>query len=121
MSDGMSGGNLDLPLVDWLVPFLLLDLRGENSCEHELTLKIAEYDFEGARLGAAYTALRQMEEEGLVVSERDALDGGPWVYAITELGEAYLEFWAKSLTWYREEVDLFFEVYAGGTARVAHR
>lgn len=72
-------------------------------------------------MGVVYTALQQMEEEGLVVSERDALDGGPWVYAITELGEACLEFWANSLTRYREEVDLFFEVYADGTVRVAHR
>lgn len=38
-------------------------------------------------------------------------------YEITEVGQAYLEFWANSLTQYREEMDLFFSTYAGAPAK----
>jgi DNA-binding PadR family transcriptional regulator len=52
----------------------------------------------------------------MVLSERDGLDCRlpRRNYSITEAGEDYLEFWANSLAEYRENMDLFLEVYAGG-------
>lgn len=42
------------------------------------------------------------------------------MYSITDAGEAYLEIWAKSLEKYRQKMDAFFRLYAGGQAR-AHQ
>jgi len=58
-----------------------------------------------------------MQNEGLVLSERDGFDCRlpRRKYSITEAGEDYLEFWASSLAEYRENMDLFLEAYAGGS------
>ncbi len=49
----------------------------------------------------------------MVVFNSSGLDDGSSQrpYAIAEPGEAYLEFWANSLAWYRKEIDLFFRPY----------
>lgn len=106
----------ELSAVEWEVPFLLLVLREQGSYEDELTRGIGGFGFETARPEVAYQALGQMEEEGMVVTESDGVDGEqPRLrYSITESGEAYLERWASSLARYQEEVDLFFKVYADG-------
>lgn len=70
-----------------------------------------------------YRNLRRTEKECTISSERDGLDCRLLrrKYSITESGEAYLEFWAKSLTEYRETIDLFLGVYAGEASREAYR
>ena len=35
------------------------------------------------------------------------------VYSITDVGEAYLDFWAKALEQYQRNVDAFFGLYTG--------
>jgi PadR family transcriptional regulator, regulatory protein PadR len=35
------------------------------------------------------------------------------MYTITDAGEAYLGFWAKSLWRYQQSMDAFFRLYAG--------
>jgi hypothetical protein len=64
-----------------------------------------------------YRTLRQMEMEGIILSERDGYDCRlpRRKYSITEAGEDYLELWASSLAEYREDMDLFLDVYAGGS------
>ena len=61
-----------------------------------------------------------MERDGLCESEWDTTNGrGPArrVYTITDAGEAYLDFWAKSLEQYQRNMDAFFRLYTGRPAR----
>ena len=98
---------------DWLVPFLLIGLREWAYYGSELTQKISGFGLGDKYLEEMYQALRQMEAEGLILSEQDRFEFDPSRrrYSITETGRAYLEFWAASLSQYREEIDLFFELY----------
>ena len=107
---------------DWLVPFLLLGLREQDSCGPELTSKMAGSGFEATPPGEMYRALRYMEKEGMAVSEHEGFDGKPSLrrYSITESGEAYLKIWASCLEGYQEEINLFFKTYADGSARDGH-
>jgi poly-beta-hydroxybutyrate-responsive repressor len=62
-----------------------------------------------------------MEENGVVKSKWQTSKGGPArrVYSITDAGEAYLDFWAKSLEQYQRNVDAFFRLYTGRPRRRA--
>lgn len=118
MSDGLNG-MLESPCAPWFVPFLLLLMRERDAYGHELTRGIADFDSGMVRPEAVYRALQQMEGEGLVLSEGDGLDRvlSRRKYSITESGEAYLEFWANSLTQYQEDIDVFLRAYAEGSAQ----
>ncbi len=109
----MNSRVLQAPSVDWLVPFLLLNLRGSDAYGHELKRKMIEVGFHERRRGAMYRILRQIEGEGIVFCDRDRDDHetSERRYSITEAGESYLKFWVESLVRYQEEVSLFFEVY----------
>lgn len=63
--------------------------------------------------------MQQMQEDGMVVSERETPDDEPsrWRYSISERGREYLESWAGSLARYQEDIDLFLKVYSGASAR----
>jgi PadR family transcriptional regulator, regulatory protein PadR len=100
----------------WLASFLLLLTRERDSYGQDLTRSTADLGFGTTRPGTMYRTLRQMEKEGMVLSERDGFDCrlSRRRFSITEAGEDYLEFWASSLAEYREDMDLFLEVYAGG-------
>ncbi len=115
----MSDKVLEAPSASWLVSFLLLCLREGDYHGQELTRRIADFGFGATHPGEMYRALRQMEKEGMVLSERDGLDGemSRRRYSITESGEAYLEFWANSLAQYQREIDLFFRTYTERSAR----
>jgi DNA-binding PadR family transcriptional regulator len=104
---------MDVPYVDWTALFLLGYLRQWDSYEDELARKMIVPEFGVARPEATYQTLRQMEKEGMIVSELDGFDCGPFRRrcAITELGEAYLEYLANALARYREEMALFFWIY----------
>ena len=119
MGDRLDG-MLESPSAPWLVPFLLLLMRERDSYGHELTRGIADFDSGMVRPEAVYRALRQMEGEGMVLSEGDGLDRvlSRRKYSITESGEAYLEFWANSLARYQEDIDLFLRAYAERSAQV---
>ncbi len=109
----MSDELLETSSADWLVPFLLLGLREQACYGDELTRKMSNFGFRDRYLEEMYRALRQMEEESLIVSERDGFEFAlsQRRYSIKEEGRAYLEFWANSLEQYREEIDLFFRLY----------
>jgi PadR family transcriptional regulator PadR len=104
---------------NWLVPVILLTLRQWNSYGYELMERAAAFGFETMNPGTLYRTLRQMEKEGLCVSKWEISEGGPArrVYSITEAGEAYLGFWARSLEQYRQTIDTFFRLYAGYSPR----
>lgn len=111
----------------WLIPFLLLRVRDGNARGRELMRMVLGSGFDALRPAAVYRALRQMEREGMIVSEPAAsgeTQEAPSVlwpprrrYEITETGEAYLAFWADALEQYREEMNLFLKLYAEHSAR----
>ncbi len=109
----MGEGVLEVSSASWLVPFLLLVLQEEDSCGHELAWSISGFDFGPRSPSMVYRTLHQMEEEGMVVSEREGFKGrlAHRRYSITGLGKAYLEFWANSIAEYRDEVDFFLRLY----------
>jgi PadR family transcriptional regulator, regulatory protein PadR len=103
---------------NWLVPVLLVMLREWSSYGYELMEKLAAFGFSAMNPGTFYRTLRQMEKDGMVRSSWDTSEGGPArrVYSITEVGEAYLKFWAQSLDQYQKMMDTFFRLYTGRSA-----
>jgi PadR family transcriptional regulator PadR len=100
---------------NWLQPVILVMLREWNSYGYELLERTTAFGFEAMNPGTLYRTLREMEKNGAVKSTWDASKGGPArrVYSITDAGEAYLGFWARSLEQYQRNVDVFFRLYSG--------
>ncbi len=100
---------------NWLVPILLLMLRQWSSYGYELMEKMSTFGFAAMNPGTFYRTLRQMEKDGMVSSNWDTSEGGPArrVYSITDAGEAYLNYWARSLDQYQRMMDTFFRIYTG--------
>lgn len=117
----------------WLMPLLLLVISkgaggsggGSGARGQDLMSAMAGFGLDALRPAAAYRALRRMEKEGMVLSgplwgqtgggRRGFHDLWPSRrrYEITESGEAYLAFWADALDQYREETEMFLDLYAG--------
>jgi poly-beta-hydroxybutyrate-responsive repressor len=99
--------------VEWVVPFLLVCLQEWDYRGHELTRKMSDLGFGATRSAAMYRALRQMEKEGIIISETDRIDRGPANrrYSITDVGEAYLECLANAFAQYQKEMDLISRIY----------
>ena len=104
---------------NWLEPVILLTLREWNSYGYELMKRAVGFGFGAMNPGTMYRTLREMEENGVVKSKWQTTEGGPArrVYSITDAGEAYLQFWAKSLEQYQRNMDAFFQLYTGGLRR----
>jgi PadR family transcriptional regulator PadR len=101
---------------NWLVPVILLSLRECTSYGYKLMEQAAVFGFEAMNPGTLYRTLRHMEKDGLCESEWDTSSGGGparRVYSITDAGEAYLGFWAKSLEQYQRNMNAFFQLYSG--------
>ena len=125
MSDDTSDGASTQPVGTWTMPFLLLFLRNGVSYGDELKERLHALGVDGMRPEEMHQSLRKMEWEGLVRCDRgddgDGISGISELRCeITEVGRAYLEFWASSLTQYREEMDLFLDTYAGMPAKGVH-
>lgn len=100
---------------NWLVPVLLLMLRGWSSYGYELMEKLTAFGLATMNPGTFYRTLRQMEKDGMVSSSWDTSEGGPArrVYSITQAGEAYLKHWSHSLDQYHKIMNTFFQLYTG--------
>ena len=105
----------------WLEPVILLTLREWNSYGYELMKRAVGFGFGAMNPGTMYRTLRELEENGVVKSKWETSGDGPArrMYSITDAGEAYLEFWAKSLEQYQRNMDAFFQLYTGGASRKA--
>jgi PadR family transcriptional regulator, regulatory protein PadR len=102
---------------NWLVPVILLTLREWNSYGYKLMEQARVFGFGAMNPGTLYRTLRHMEKDGLCRSQWDTSKGrGPArrVYSITDAGNAYLDFWARSLEQYQRNMDTFFRLYTGG-------
>ena len=108
-----SGRVLEIPSPEWITPYLLVILRAGNFYGCELARQVIDYDLGAMHPETVYRALRQMEKEGIVVSESEEPEPEAcWLrYSITVWGEAYLEYLANVLGQYRKEVNLLFRVY----------
>jgi len=109
----VNDGVLEMPPVDWMAPLLLICLRERGCHGHELARKVIDSGFEATLPEAMYRTLRQMEKEGVLVSEDDEFDRelSRRRYSITESGDAYLEYLADALMQYGDEIDLFLRLY----------
>ena len=94
----------------WLVPFLLLSMRGGDLYGHELLERLDVLGFGETRPGEVYRTLRLLEGKGLTFSEREGMECllSCRRYGLTETGEAYFESLAHSLDVYRKGIDLYF-------------
>ena len=101
---------------NWLVPVILVSLREWNSYGYKLMEQAAALGFGTMNPGTLYRTLRHMEKDGLCQSRWETSKGGPArrVYSITDAGNAYLDFWARSLEQYQRNMDTFFRLYTGG-------
>jgi PadR family transcriptional regulator, regulatory protein PadR len=106
---------------NWAQPVILVMLREWNSYGYEMMERMAEFGLEAVNPGTLYRTLRHMEKNGAVKSAWDTSKSGPprRMYSITDAGEAYLQFWAKSLEQYQRNMDAFFRIYTGGRRRRA--
>jgi PadR family transcriptional regulator, regulatory protein PadR len=110
----------------WLTPIALVILHKESSYGYQLMERLAtDFEFEQINAGTLYRTLRQMEKEGLCSSQWDvrAKESGPprRMYAITEVGEAYLEAWAEACAKYHRLMDQFAQVYGRRPPRSEER
>ena len=110
---------LEVPPVNWMVPFLLVCLQERDCHGHELAQNMNNLGLEATHSEIMYGTLQHMEKEGVLVSEEDKFD--PMLsrrkYSITELGNVYLEYLANALMQYGEEIDLFLQIYNEQTTR----
>jgi PadR family transcriptional regulator PadR len=114
-SRGAKPREVEVRPRNWAQPVILVLLREWNSYGYEMMERMAEFGFEAMNPGTLYRTLRHMEKNGAVKSAWETSKGGPArrVYSITDVGEAYLDFWVKSLEQYQRNVDAFFRLYTG--------
>ncbi len=99
----------------FIEPCLLLLLYKKPSYGYDLIERIGEFGFQESKSdpGAIYRNLRQMEREGLVISEWKVEKDGPArrYYRLTPAGEQLLHSWAKSIKKRREALEKFISQY----------
>ncbi|HWQ52294.1 MAG TPA: helix-turn-helix transcriptional regulator [Bryobacteraceae bacterium] len=89
-------------LYRFVEPVVLLLLRKKGrSYGYDLASELREHALTDAEIerAALYRTLRQLEANGMVVSEWETDQGGPArrVYSLTRAGEQHLEEWATVL------------------------
>jgi PadR family transcriptional regulator, regulatory protein PadR len=114
-SRGAKPREVEVRPRNWAQPVILVLLREWNSYGYEMMERMAEFGLEATNPSTLYRTLRHMEKNGAVKSAWETSKGGPArrVYSITDVGEAYLDFWVKSLEQYQRNVDAFFRLYTG--------
>ena len=103
----------------YMQPSLLMALQGGKSYGYELLSRLGEFGFitGEAPPGMVYRHLRQMEDEGLVVSEWEAEGSGPArrVYAITADGREVLDAWVDYMERQAKVLQAFVTQYRAGS------
>jgi PadR family transcriptional regulator PadR len=96
----------------WLEPFLLVLLDGEDAHGGALIARLNDLCIapNGVDVGMAYRTLRELEDDGLVVSRWLADDGAPRrTYTLTESGRQALQEWTAVMRERRRLVEAFLE------------
>ncbi len=109
------GKALDARSGGWLMPFLLLCMRGGDLNGYELLREMEDLGFGAVRPGEVYRTLRRAEQEGLIFSDKGNLMYllSRRRYRLAEAGEAYIEFLANSFASYRRKIEAFLRIYGG--------
>ena len=99
----------------YIQPSILLGLSGKQSYGYELIHTIQDFGFvEGeAPPGMIYRHLRQLEDDGLVISEWQTEGSGPAkrIYRITIEGKAVLDLWIAHMEKQAQKLRRFIERY----------
>ncbi len=99
----------------YIQPSILLGLQLRPSYGYELIHNIKDFGFvEGqAPPGMIYRHLRQLEEDGLVVSEWKTEGTGPAkrIYSLTDNGREMLALWIDHMRAVAEKLQNFIEIY----------
>ena len=99
----------------YIQPSILLALKRKPSYGYELISKISRFGFvEGqAPPGMIYRHLRDLEQNGLVVSKWETDGGGPAkrVYQLTDEGNQVLALWIEYLRGLSNTMQRFIETY----------
>ncbi len=102
-------------MAKFMEPCLLLLLRGQRSHGYELMEKLSDLGFEGTSsdMATLYRTLRQLEDNGMVLSEWEEGSQGPKkrVYRLTEDGLILLENWAGVIRQNRDRLTRFLKAY----------
>ncbi|MCP4353086.1 MAG: PadR family transcriptional regulator [Desulfobacterales bacterium] len=100
----------------YIQPSVLLGLRIRSSYGYELIHNIQDFGFvEGqAPPGMIYRHLRQLEQDGLVVSEWKTEGTGPAkrMYSLTEDGMKVLDIWIDYMQSQAEKLKNFIKIYS---------
>jgi PadR family transcriptional regulator PadR len=102
-------------MAKFMEPCLLLLLRGQRSHGYELMERLGDLGFEGTSsdMATLYRTLRQLEDDGMVLSEWEEGSQGPKkrVYELTEDGLILLENWALVIKENRDRLARFLVKY----------
>jgi PadR family transcriptional regulator PadR len=96
-------------------PCLLLLLHRDETHGYDMLERLQEFGFgeDAVDSSVVYRHLRDMEDQGYVVSTWDTEGGGPprRVYQLTPEGDTYLAWWINGLRSTREVLDRFLRAY----------
>jgi PadR family transcriptional regulator, regulatory protein PadR len=108
---------------NFLVPFLLLSLKGWSLHGYKLIQQLTALGFPSIDQGNVYRTLRQLEKENLISSTWDTNEGGPAkrIYSLTKYGEEYLESCASSFEHYQKMLRTFFTMYTNVMFPFSHQ
>jgi len=106
---GRGRGRRRRRVINFLQPCLLTMLQNGEAHGYELMSQLTEFGFDLDHLDPSlvYRALREMEADGLVISEWGDESQGPQrrVYRITDDGSKALDIWIEDLHRTRDEID----------------
>jgi PadR family transcriptional regulator PadR len=99
----------------YIQPSILMALKAKPSYGYELIQEIARFGFIEGQVppGMIYRHLREMEENGMVVSEWETEGVGPAkrVYQVTGEGLEVLGFWITYMKTQAERLWTFVDIY----------
>ena len=119
--DEGAGAPLGLPR-NLLIPYVLLFLKNWSAHGYQILQTLTLLGFAAVDPATVYRTLRQMEKEGLVLSNWETGVAGPArrTYRITDNGEQLLGEWAQALGSYQQFLDRFCHLYTGGATPPAN-
>jgi len=106
----------------WLEPAVLLTVLVElNLYGYRLMDQLARLGFEAINPGTLYRTLRRLEHNGALTSHWETTGDGPArrVYSLTQVGEAYLDWYIEALKQHQQVMNTFFQLYTTGRQRRA--
>jgi PadR family transcriptional regulator len=100
---------------DILVPYVLLAVSLQRAHGYLIEEYLRSVGFFSIEMSTLYRTLRQLEKDGLLMSDWEPGPTGPArrVYTLTDVGRTWLDQWAHTLDAYRRMLDQFFGLYAG--------